>query len=227
MPTLMLELASASLPNPLQCLAFLCAHTPLQMRPRHFPPNSALTTPYASTHPCLPSLHSCSALKMRLQFRSHHSLCFRTPTSYSPWLTIVMLMWGPQVMPLTPPLPPLMPPRTCGSPSLHLWMPTQNASEAAYHPYACVVPSRNASNTPLTLALSSTLLMILMLLQCPQDETRIPPPFLPSPPLTLPYPRRFQFLCSCGALKICLQHHLQPTLRLNLSLPLTILTLRY
>ncbi|MBW0530432.1 hypothetical protein O181_070147 [Austropuccinia psidii MF-1] len=41
MPTLMLELASASPPNPLQRLACLCARTP------------SLTTPYASTPPPL------------------------------------------------------------------------------------------------------------------------------------------------------------------------------
>ncbi|MBW0522151.1 hypothetical protein O181_061866 [Austropuccinia psidii MF-1] len=39
MPTLTLELASASLPNPLQCLACLGTCTPLQMRLRHCPPS--------------------------------------------------------------------------------------------------------------------------------------------------------------------------------------------
>ncbi|MBW0576637.1 hypothetical protein O181_116352 [Austropuccinia psidii MF-1] len=40
-------------PNPLPYLPCLCARTPLQMRLRHFPPISALTTPYASTPPPL------------------------------------------------------------------------------------------------------------------------------------------------------------------------------
>ncbi|MBW0545125.1 hypothetical protein O181_084840 [Austropuccinia psidii MF-1] len=42
----------------------------------------------------------------------HHSLCFRTPASSSPWLTILTLLRGPQVMPPTPPSPPLTLPRT-------------------------------------------------------------------------------------------------------------------
>ncbi|MBW0517290.1 hypothetical protein O181_057005 [Austropuccinia psidii MF-1] len=54
----------------------------------------------------------------------------------------------------------------------------------------------------------------------PQDETT-------TPPLTLPHPHLFPFLCSRGALKICLRHNPQPPLCLILSLPLTILTLRY
>ncbi|MBW0531358.1 hypothetical protein O181_071073 [Austropuccinia psidii MF-1] len=44
--------------------------------------------------------------------RPHHSLCFRTPTSSSPPLTILMLLWGPEIMPPMPPSPPLMPPCT-------------------------------------------------------------------------------------------------------------------
>ncbi|MBW0475737.1 hypothetical protein O181_015452 [Austropuccinia psidii MF-1] len=53
-----------------------------------------------------------------------------TPNSSSPQLTILMLLRGPQVMPLTPPSPPLMPPCTC----LIL--------SATYHPNACGVPSQ-------------------------------------------------------------------------------------
>ncbi|MBW0556891.1 hypothetical protein O181_096606 [Austropuccinia psidii MF-1] len=69
MPTLMLELASASPPNPLQCLACLCARTSLQMRLQHCPPIAALSTPYASAPAphlllSLQSLHSCGALKL-------------------------------------------------------------------------------------------------------------------------------------------------------------------
>ncbi|MBW0560366.1 hypothetical protein O181_100081 [Austropuccinia psidii MF-1] len=54
------------------------------------------------------------------------------------------------------------------------------------------VPSQHASDTPLTLAQCSRMLMILILLQPTQDETMIPPPIsalttpaLPSPLLTI------------------------------------------
>ncbi|MBW0550992.1 hypothetical protein O181_090707 [Austropuccinia psidii MF-1] len=104
MPSLMLELASASLPDPLQCLACLCHRTPLQMRLQHCPPSppspllmlphpcrvpslcsySALTTPYASAPPPhlllgLQSLSSCGDLKLCLQHCPHppppHPIC--------------------------------------------------------------------------------------------------------------------------------------------------------
>ncbi|MBW0529489.1 hypothetical protein O181_069204 [Austropuccinia psidii MF-1] len=42
----------------------------------------------------------------------HHSLHFRTPTSSSPQLTMLTLLQGPQVIPLTPPSPALTPPCT-------------------------------------------------------------------------------------------------------------------
>ncbi|MBW0577963.1 hypothetical protein O181_117678 [Austropuccinia psidii MF-1] len=87
MPTLTLELASASPPNPLQRLACLRAHTPLHMRLQHCP---------------------------------NHSLCFCTPASSSPWLTILTLLRGPQVLPPTQPSPPLTPPCTRRLPSLRL-----------------------------------------------------------------------------------------------------------
>ncbi|MBW0582308.1 hypothetical protein O181_122023 [Austropuccinia psidii MF-1] len=84
---------------------------------------------------------------MRLQHCPHHSLRFLTPASSSPWLTILMLLRGPQVMPPTPPSHPL-----------GLLAPTQHASNAAYHPYTLsalpmlltiltlAVPSRHASD---------------------------------------------------------------------------------
>ncbi|MBW0562776.1 hypothetical protein O181_102491 [Austropuccinia psidii MF-1] len=56
------SLASASPPNPPQCFACLRAHTTLQMRLRHCPPISVLTTPYAFTPLPLPSLCSRGAL---------------------------------------------------------------------------------------------------------------------------------------------------------------------
>ncbi|MBW0586344.1 hypothetical protein O181_126059 [Austropuccinia psidii MF-1] len=67
--------------------------------------------------------------------RPHHSLPFRTPASYSSWLTILMLLRGPQVMPPTLPSPPLTPP--C----------TRLTLSTAYHPYVCIAATRHASNT--------------------------------------------------------------------------------
>ncbi|MBW0490102.1 hypothetical protein O181_029817 [Austropuccinia psidii MF-1] len=105
---LTLELAPASLPNPLRCLACLRARTPLQMRLRHCPPISTLTTPYAYTPLPLTifTLLQCP----------HHSLRFRTPASSSPQLTILTLLRGPQVMPPMRPSPPPNP--ICHLPSL-------------------------------------------------------------------------------------------------------------
>ncbi|MBW0562264.1 hypothetical protein O181_101979 [Austropuccinia psidii MF-1] len=75
---------------------------------------------------------------------------------------------------------------------------TQHASNSAYHPYACSAPRHafdaayhpyahsaipTCLQSPLTLAQSSRMLMILTLLQPPQDETMIPLPSPPSPPL--------------------------------------------
>ncbi|MBW0572615.1 hypothetical protein O181_112330 [Austropuccinia psidii MF-1] len=154
MPTITLELASASPPNPLSHLACLRACTPLQMRLQHCP-----------------------------HLRLHHSLCFHTPTSSSPWLTILTLLRGPQVMPPTPPSPPFTPPCTLLilSAAYHPYtrgLPSQNASDTAYHPQA---------HSALTLAQSSRPLMILTLLQPPQDETTMRPPIsaLPSWLLTI------------------------------------------
>ncbi|MBW0574594.1 hypothetical protein O181_114309 [Austropuccinia psidii MF-1] len=56
------SLACASPPNPPRCFACLRARTALQMRLRHCPPISVLTTPYAFTPPPLPSLCSHGAL---------------------------------------------------------------------------------------------------------------------------------------------------------------------
>ncbi|MBW0533904.1 hypothetical protein O181_073619 [Austropuccinia psidii MF-1] len=129
---------------------------------------SMLTCPHTLPHILLglQSLHSCGALKLCLQCHPHPPLCLLAPTA-------------------------------CGVPSQHASdtayhpytciVPTQYASDAAYHPYASGVPSRHASNAPLTG------LIILMLLQPPQDETTIPPltiltlPRRPQDmPLTLP-----------------------------------------
>ncbi|MBW0555891.1 hypothetical protein O181_095606 [Austropuccinia psidii MF-1] len=69
------------------------------------------------------------------------SLCFCTPASSSPQLTILMLLQGPHVMPPTPPSPTFMPPLTCLilSATYHPYtcgVPTQHPSDASYHPYA-------------------------------------------------------------------------------------------
>ncbi|MBW0557320.1 hypothetical protein O181_097035 [Austropuccinia psidii MF-1] len=57
MPTLMVELASASLPNPLQCLACLRACTPFQMRLQHCPHHSLhFCTPASSLWPTILTL---------------------------------------------------------------------------------------------------------------------------------------------------------------------------
>ncbi|MBW0519404.1 hypothetical protein O181_059119 [Austropuccinia psidii MF-1] len=72
----------------------------------------------------------------------HHYLCFRTPASYSPWLTILTALRGPQCH-SHPPLRLLAPaayhPYTRG-------VPSQNSSDTAYHPYARIVPSQHAFN---------------------------------------------------------------------------------
>ncbi|MBW0580759.1 hypothetical protein O181_120474 [Austropuccinia psidii MF-1] len=67
-----------------------------------------------------------------------------------------------------------------------LALPSQHASNAAYHPYARISPP----DMPPTLLTILTCLrrpphtgLILTLLQPPQDETKMPPPSPPSPPL--------------------------------------------
>ncbi|MBW0528221.1 hypothetical protein O181_067936 [Austropuccinia psidii MF-1] len=64
MPTLTLEFASASLPNPLQCLACLCARTPLQMRLQHCPPSPPSPPPHLLLG--LKSLCCCGSLHLPL-----------------------------------------------------------------------------------------------------------------------------------------------------------------
>ncbi|MBW0510856.1 hypothetical protein O181_050571 [Austropuccinia psidii MF-1] len=131
--------------------------------------------------------------------RPHHSLRFHTPASSYPWLTILTLLRGPQVMPPTPPSPPLTPPctRLILSAAYHPYIggvPSQHASNTAYNPYTCIVPAQHASNVAYHPYARSALLTclqrpphtgpILMLLQPPQDETMMPPPISA---LTTPY----------------------------------------
>ncbi|MBW0486312.1 hypothetical protein O181_026027 [Austropuccinia psidii MF-1] len=168
MPTLMLELDSASHPNPLQCLAFLRARTPLQMRLQNYPPSLP--------SPLLTLPHPCFIFSL-----VYNPYAPAGPLTYASKATLTHL---------------IQPPLTI----ITLAVPSQHSSNATYQFYAHVVPTRHASDAPLTLASSSRPLMILMLLQPPQDETTMPP----SPP---PYILRlFPSLCSRGALKICLQH---------------------
>ncbi|MBW0582845.1 hypothetical protein O181_122560 [Austropuccinia psidii MF-1] len=159
MPTLTLELASASPPNPLQCLACLSTRTPLQMRLQHCPPSppSLLLT---LLHPCL-----------------IFSLAYNT---YTPA--------GPSSNASNATLTPLTPPCTHLLPSLLSWMPAQNASDAAYHPY-----DLSALPTCLQCCLPS------LYLQCP-------PYMPPTPPSHWPNPQgRLRSLHSCSFLKMRLQ----------------------
>ncbi|MBW0460384.1 hypothetical protein O181_000099 [Austropuccinia psidii MF-1] len=92
MPTLTLELASTSLPNPLLRLACLRARTPLQMRLQHYPPSPP--------SPLLMLPHP------RLIFSlAHNPYAAAGPSSYAS----------------RPPSPPFTPPCTCHLPSLLLW----------------------------------------------------------------------------------------------------------
>ncbi|MBW0547770.1 hypothetical protein O181_087485 [Austropuccinia psidii MF-1] len=82
------------------------------------PPISALTTPYASAPPPhlllgLQSLHCCGALKLFLQQRSHPPDASLHPPNMPPMLLTI----------------------------LTLAVPSRHASDAAYHPYTCIVPS--------------------------------------------------------------------------------------
>ncbi|MBW0567403.1 hypothetical protein O181_107118 [Austropuccinia psidii MF-1] len=138
-------LASASLPNPPQRFACLCTHTALQLRLRHFPPISALTTPYAFTHPLLPSLRSRGALPT--------CLCRRLPSQHAsdttnhPYTCVVPSQHASNTT---------YNPYACVEPSQHASntanhpytcvVPSQHASDTAKHPYACVVPSQHASD---------------------------------------------------------------------------------
>ncbi|MBW0522137.1 hypothetical protein O181_061852 [Austropuccinia psidii MF-1] len=56
-----------------------------------------------------------------------------------------MLLRGPQVMPPTPPSPPLC---LLAPAAYHPYaLPAQHASDAAYHPYTYIVPAQYAFNT--------------------------------------------------------------------------------
>ncbi|MBW0532794.1 hypothetical protein O181_072509 [Austropuccinia psidii MF-1] len=85
------SLASASPPNPPRCFACLQARTALQMRLRHCPPISVLTTPYAFTPLPLPSLCSHDALPTC----SRHHLSLRSlkcPPDMLPTLLTILTL---------------------------------------------------------------------------------------------------------------------------------------
>ncbi|MBW0484595.1 hypothetical protein O181_024310 [Austropuccinia psidii MF-1] len=131
----------------------------------------------------------------------HHSLCFHTHASYSPYPPAAPSRYTSNAA-LNPPFASSHPPnalfhlpclclhsalRTCLRRHPH----TGLILNAVYHPYALAAPSRwdyNATH-----------------------------PSPPSPLLTLPHPRRLKSLCSHGALKICLRRLPQPSLCLILS----------
>ncbi|MBW0536516.1 hypothetical protein O181_076231 [Austropuccinia psidii MF-1] len=97
MPTLMLELASASPPNPLQCLACLRTRTPLQIRLQHCPPSQPsplLTLPHPRLifslacnpyTPVGPSIYASEATLTPLT--PHHTHCLPSLRSWSAFLT--------------------------------------------------------------------------------------------------------------------------------------------
>ncbi|MBW0498448.1 hypothetical protein O181_038163 [Austropuccinia psidii MF-1] len=138
-----------------------------------------------TAHAYTPTPPPDETLTLPPHLRPHHSLCFHTPASYPPWLTILMLLQGPQVMPPTPPSPPLTPPRThlillatnhpypCG-------VPSQHASDATYHHCACIVPARHASEAAYHPYACSSLLTCLqrcllsLRLQCPPNMPPTP-----------------------------------------------------
>ncbi|MBW0558714.1 hypothetical protein O181_098429 [Austropuccinia psidii MF-1] len=112
------SLACASPPNLPQRFACLRARTALQMRLRHCPPISVLTTPYAFT-PCPYHLYAHVV-------PSQHA----SDTASHPYACVVPSRHPPNTV---------YHPYACG-------VPSQNAPDTTY-PYAFVVPSRHAPNT--------------------------------------------------------------------------------
>ncbi|MBW0460901.1 hypothetical protein O181_000616 [Austropuccinia psidii MF-1] len=108
----------------------------LSQCPPNIPPTLLLHRPNPQCH--LPSLHSCNALKMRLQCRPHlcphHSLLFHNPASSSVRLKILTDM--PPTWPSTLLIP----------------SPTHLILSANYHPYTLAASSQHASDAAPTLA---------------------------------------------------------------------------
>ncbi|MBW0510674.1 hypothetical protein O181_050389 [Austropuccinia psidii MF-1] len=152
MPTLMRELASTSLPNPLQHLACLHARTPPDVTPT-LPPH----------------------------LRPHHSLRFHTSASSSPQLTILRLLWCPQVMPLTPPSQPL----------LTILTLVECLPDMPSIPLTILIFVECLPNMP-------TMLLTILTLD-------MPPMLLTILTLAVPSQHRLTSLCLCSALPTCLQ----------------------
>ncbi|MBW0540285.1 hypothetical protein O181_080000 [Austropuccinia psidii MF-1] len=152
--------------------------------------------------------------------RLRHFPLISTPTLYSPWLTIVTLLPGPQVMPATLPSPPLTPPRTRRLPSLCLWKAFPTCLRQ-HLPSLCLYSARPTCLLHCLPSLCS---------QCPPEMPPMPPshcpnnPYAPEAPpisaLTTLYasapPRyllcRLQLVRSRRALKIFLLCRPQPPL---------------
>ncbi|MBW0560341.1 hypothetical protein O181_100056 [Austropuccinia psidii MF-1] len=128
MPTLMHELASTCLPNPLLPLTCLCSGTALKICLCGSSPISALTHPHTSTPLPLNMLTILLCPPDILLMPEPH-LCEPPPyVSAPPPFTIFMLTYP-------------------SNPEPHLCPPP--CFSAAYNPYAHVVPSRNASDAAL------------------------------------------------------------------------------
>ncbi|MBW0489589.1 hypothetical protein O181_029304 [Austropuccinia psidii MF-1] len=95
MPTITHELASTSLPNPLQLLRCLRSHTALKICLCSSAPISALTHPHASTQVPLNMLmlplHPQNLLPTLEPHLCAPSLCLHTPASYHPHASVLDL----------------------------------------------------------------------------------------------------------------------------------------
>ncbi|MBW0490963.1 hypothetical protein O181_030678 [Austropuccinia psidii MF-1] len=123
------------------------------MRLQHCPPISALTMPYASTPQPLSifTLLQCpqdetTMMPSPLLTLPHPRLIFSL--DYNPYSAVGTLSYAynatlttPYASLHTPKIPPML------LTILILAVPSQHASDAPYHPYACGVPSGHASDT--------------------------------------------------------------------------------
>ncbi|MBW0563325.1 hypothetical protein O181_103040 [Austropuccinia psidii MF-1] len=130
----------------------------------HPPPDETLTLPPISTL----TIPYASAPRLILSLAYNH---------YAPA--------GPSSHGSDTALTPLMPPCTRGVPSqcasnnaYHPYshgVPSQNASNAAYHPYACIVPAQHASNACSALPTCLRCCLPSLCLLCPPDMPPTPP----------------------------------------------------
>ncbi|MBW0568064.1 hypothetical protein O181_107779 [Austropuccinia psidii MF-1] len=89
--------------------------------PPTLPPISTLTTPYASTPPPLTLFTLLQCPQDETTIRPSPLLTLPHPCLIFSLAYNLYTPAGPQVMPLTPPSPPLIPTCTCHLPSLCLW----------------------------------------------------------------------------------------------------------